>query len=74
MWPVADRLTAWLQQRFRAREDDEAQPRHLDKNVLAVPTLALDALGPRVRPAPAIWRFATGALGPGERRGRGAGA
>jgi phosphate:Na+ symporter len=44
MWPVADRLTAWLQQRFRAREDDEAQPRHLDKNVLAVPTLALDAL------------------------------
>lgn len=44
MWPVADRLTAWLQQRFRAREDDEAQPRHLDDNVQAVPTLALDAL------------------------------
>ncbi|MDP1693125.1 MAG: Na/Pi symporter [Burkholderiaceae bacterium] len=44
MWPLAAPLTRWLQQRLRAREDDEAQPRHLDDNVLAVPTLALDAL------------------------------
>jgi phosphate:Na+ symporter len=44
MWPLADRLTRWLQQRFRAREEDEARPRFLDDNVLAVPTLALDAL------------------------------
>jgi phosphate:Na+ symporter len=44
MWPLADRLTHWLLQRFRAREEDEAQPRFLDDNVLAVPTLALDAL------------------------------
>lgn len=44
MWPMADRLTAGLQRRFRAREDDEAQPRYLDDNVQAVPTLALDAL------------------------------
>jgi phosphate:Na+ symporter len=44
MWPVADRLAQWLAQRFKAREDDEAQPRHLDDNVLAVPGLALDAL------------------------------
>ncbi|HAU57910.1 MAG TPA: Na/Pi-cotransporter II-like protein [Comamonadaceae bacterium] len=44
MWPVADRLARWLLQRFKAREEDEAQPRHLDDNVLAVPTLALDAL------------------------------
>lgn len=44
MWPLADRLTRWLLQRFRAREEDEAQPRFLDDNVLAVPTLALDAL------------------------------
>ncbi len=44
MWPLAAPLTRWLQQRFRAREDDEAQPRFLDANVLPVPTLALDAL------------------------------
>ncbi|MDP3613343.1 MAG: hypothetical protein Q8R98_15915 [Rubrivivax sp.] len=44
MWPLAHRLTRWLQQRFRAREEDEAQPRFLDDTVLAVPTLALDAL------------------------------
>jgi len=44
MWPLADRLTRWLLQRFRAREEDEAQPRYLDDNVLAVPTLAMDAL------------------------------
>ncbi len=44
MWPLANALTRWLQRRFSAREDDEAQPRHLDDNVLAVPTLALEAL------------------------------
>ncbi|MDZ4187043.1 MAG: Na/Pi symporter [Hydrogenophaga sp.] len=44
MWPLADSLTRWLLQRFRAREEDEAKPRFLDENVLAVPTLALDAL------------------------------
>lgn len=44
MWPLAAPLTHWLQQRFREREEDEAQPRHLDDNVLTVPTLALDAL------------------------------
>ncbi len=44
MWPLAQRLTRWLQHRFRAREEDEAQPQFLDDTVLAVPTLALDAL------------------------------
>jgi phosphate:Na+ symporter len=44
MWPLAAPLTRALQQRFRLREEDEAQPRHLDDNVLTVPTLALDAL------------------------------
>ncbi|MBX3604632.1 MAG: Na/Pi cotransporter family protein [Piscinibacter sp.] len=48
MWPLAARLTRWLQRRFRAREEDEAQPRFLDDNVLAVPTLALDALAREV--------------------------
>ncbi|MDZ7857731.1 Na/Pi symporter [Sphaerotilus sp.] len=44
MWPLAARLTHWLQQRFRVREEDEARPHFLDDTVLAVPTLALDAL------------------------------
>lgn len=44
MWPLSARLTRWLQRRFRAREEDEAQLQFLDDNVLAVPTLALDAL------------------------------
>jgi phosphate:Na+ symporter len=44
MWPLATSLTHWLQQRFRAREDDDAQPQFLDDNVLAVPTLAMSAL------------------------------
>ena len=43
MWPLAGALTRWLQRRFRAREEDEAQPRYLDENVLAVPSLAIDA-------------------------------
>lgn len=44
MWPLAGALARWLQSRFRVREEDEAQPQHLDDNVLAVPSLALDAL------------------------------
>lgn len=44
MWPLAGALTRWLQARFRGREEDEAMPRHLDDNVLAVPSLAVDAL------------------------------
>jgi phosphate:Na+ symporter len=48
MWPLAAGLTRWLQRRFRARADDEAQPLHLDDNVLPVPTLALDALAREV--------------------------
>lgn len=44
IWPLAGRLTQWLQQRFRRREEDEGRPRHLDDNVLSVPALALDAL------------------------------
>lgn len=48
MWPIAHGLTQWLQQRFRVREEDQAQPQYLDDTVLAVPTLALDALAHEV--------------------------
>jgi phosphate:Na+ symporter len=44
MWPLADRMIAMLQARFGSADEDQARPRHLDANIAAVPTLALDAL------------------------------
>lgn len=49
IWPIADRMTRWLQGRFRSLEEDEGAPRHLDDTVLAVPDLAVEALGREVR-------------------------
>ena len=49
IWPVAARMTAVLETRFKSIEEDEARPRHLDQNVLAVPALALGALEREVR-------------------------
>ncbi len=49
MWPLTARLTTFLQKRFRTQEEDEARPRYLDTNVLAVPTLAMDALERELR-------------------------
>jgi len=45
MWPIADRLVHWLSRRFVTAEEDEARPRHLDATLVAVPALAIDALG-----------------------------
>ncbi|MCC5795641.1 MAG: Na/Pi cotransporter family protein [Chromatiales bacterium] len=44
IWPFAGRLVTALKKRFRAAEEDEALPRHLDRNILATPTLAMDAV------------------------------
>jgi phosphate:Na+ symporter len=63
MWPFSARLVAFLQARFRTAEEDEARPRYLDDNVLAVPTLALDALTREVvRIGGIALRMARGAL------------
>ncbi len=48
MWPLADRLSHWLQQRFVTAEGD-LRPQYLDRTVLGVPTLALDALAAEMR-------------------------
>lgn len=68
MWPLASSLTAWLQKRFRAREDNEAQPRYLDDNVLQVPTLAVGALKREVarigHTAIRLARLASGGVAP----------
>lgn len=44
MWPLASRLTSWLQARWQEPLDTEGRPQFLDRNVLGVPALALDAL------------------------------
>jgi len=44
MWPITDRLVNFLERRFRSREEDEAQPRYLDHNVVTTPLLAMHAL------------------------------
>ncbi|RFA29400.1 hypothetical protein CAI21_10090 [Alkalilimnicola ehrlichii] len=44
VWPLTGKLVGWLEQRFRAREEDLAKTEYLDANVLQTPTLALEAL------------------------------
>lgn len=44
MWPLAERLAALLLRRFRTREEEIGQPQFLDRNVAAVPSLAVSAL------------------------------
>ena len=49
MWPLAARLAGFLARRFHTADEDEARPQHLDRTVLSVPALALDALIQEVR-------------------------
>jgi len=44
MWPLGGPLVSWVGKRFRRAEEDAARPRFLDRSVMAVPELALDAL------------------------------
>jgi phosphate:Na+ symporter len=44
IWPLMRPLAVHLEGRFKSAEEDEGQPRFIDKNALAVPELALDAL------------------------------
>ncbi|MCL7750080.1 Na/Pi symporter [Guyparkeria hydrothermalis] len=43
-WPLTPRLVSFLETRFRSAEEDEGQPRHLDRHIASTPDLALDAL------------------------------
>lgn len=81
IWPLADRLTAFLATRFRSADEELGRPHHLDRTVLAVPALALDALAREVRRlgelALSIVRAAveeTGTPGPARARDRQAAA
>lgn len=42
--PMTGRLAAFLADRFRTLEEDEAKPRYLDKAVIATPSIGIDAL------------------------------
>lgn len=44
MWPLTNPLAHWLLHRFRTRDEDDGHPRYLDRNVAAIPALALQAL------------------------------
>ncbi|MDD3519102.1 MAG: Na/Pi cotransporter family protein, partial [Chromatiales bacterium] len=44
MIPVEPPMTRFLAARFRSHDEDEAQPRHLDRNSVSVPDIALRAL------------------------------
>jgi len=44
MAPLAPFMIRWLNRRFRAAEEDIAQPRFLDRNLIAVPDLAVQSL------------------------------
>jgi len=44
MWPLASRLETWLSGQFVSEEENESRPRHLDKNSLGMPLLAVNAI------------------------------
>ncbi len=44
MWPLTDKLEIFLGKRFRSQEESIGHPRHLDKTILASPSLAVEAM------------------------------
>jgi len=48
IWPFTGALQRQLQKRFRTHEEEEAQARHLDQALLALPYVAVDAIAREV--------------------------
>lgn len=44
IWPLTERMEKFLLRRFTSLEENEARPRYLDDNILATPSLAIEAL------------------------------
>jgi phosphate:Na+ symporter len=42
--PLTPRLVSLLERRFRSKSEERGRPRYLDRNVLATPALAIDAM------------------------------
>jgi phosphate:Na+ symporter len=66
MWPLAGRLAAFLERRFRTAEEDDARPRYLDAATAAVPALGVEALSREVDRLGAISVRAAAALARGQ--------
>lgn len=58
MWPVANRMADWLSHRFVEREDDISKPRHLDKNIATISSLAIPAVEQEVSRLGLLIRYA----------------
>lgn len=58
MWPLTGRLAAFLEKRFTTRAEMLSRPEYLDRNVMATPALALDALKLELRRAGRLTREA----------------
>jgi phosphate:Na+ symporter len=56
IWPWKERLVALLRRQFRSREEEEATPRFLDRNVADTPDLAVAALGEELARSGALTR------------------
>lgn len=44
MWPVSSRMVKFLTKSFTTNEEKESAPRFLDKNVMALPYIAVDSI------------------------------
>jgi phosphate:Na+ symporter len=49
IWPLSGILERWLTKRFVTEEENESRPRHLDRNSLEVPALAVNSILLEVR-------------------------
>lgn len=43
-WPITGWMVRFLEARFRSTEEDQSRPQFLDSNIVATPSLAMDAL------------------------------
>lgn len=44
VWPIADKLVAWLAQRFVTKDEDDARLHFLDDTTISIPALAANAV------------------------------
>ncbi len=49
MWPVSSGMVKFLAKRFTTHEEKESLPHFLDKNVMALPYIAVDSMGLEVK-------------------------
>lgn len=49
MWPISARMISFLSKRFTTAEEIESLPKHLDKNVMTMPYIAMDSIGLEVK-------------------------